>query len=441
MTGCHKVTDTQEARSFNYKRQLKGSALFKLGAVLATFIAMPIMIDYLGAELFGVWATMLTLLTWVMLFDLGIGNGLRNKITESLAINRHEVAAEYVSTAYGLVGLISLILFLVFLAANIWLPWQKVFNTILVPEKILSEAAVTLGFFIFFNFWISLINQVCQGLQKTSVMVFGQFLSNALALAFVFFLNRYAESSLVHMVWAYGLSLIISNSLLSILLFSARKEIRPRIALIDTGKVRALFSLGMRFFVIQLAVIVIFMSDKILITQLLGPQYVTSYEVIFKLFSVFTVLHGMVLAPLWPAYSDAHAKGDMDWIRKQLKKQMKFASLIFVMAILLALVGPFIVKLWIGEDGSAPHSLYMLFALFIIVSVWNNVFAYFVNAINELSVQLWTAILAGLLNIPLSIFLVKYVGMGVGGVVMATLLSLSIYSFIGPLQVLKIIKE
>ncbi|SFH78244.1 Membrane protein involved in the export of O-antigen and teichoic acid [Pseudomonas guineae] len=435
------MTDTQETRSFNYKKQLKGSAVFKLGAVLATFLAMPIMIDYLGAELFGVWATMLTLLTWVMLFDLGIGNGLRNKITESLAKKRPDTAAEYISTAYGLVGLISLMIFLVFLIGNVWLPWQKVFNTTSVPERILSEAVVTLGFFIFLNFWISLVNQVYQGLQKTSVMVFGQFLSNALALIFVFLLSVYTKGTLIFLIWAYGLSLILSNSILTIYLFSVHKEIRPKIILFDFGKVRALFSLGMRFFIIQLAVLVIFMSDKILITQLLGPQYVTSYEVIFKLFSVFTVLHAVVLAPLWPAYSDAHAKGDMDWIRKQLKKQIKFASLIFVMAILLALVGPLIVKLWIGEDGSAPHSLHMLFAFFIIVSVWNNVFAYFVNAINELSVQLWSAILAGLLNIPLSIFLVKYVGMGVGGVVMATLLSLSIYSFIGPLQVLKIIKE
>lgn len=435
------MTDTQKARSFNYKKQLKGSAVFKLGAVLANFLAMPIMIDYLGVELFGVWATMLTLLTWVMLFDLGIGNGLRNKITESLAKNRPDTASEYISTAYGLVGLISLVFFLVFLVANVWLPWQRVFNTTLVPEKILSEAAVTLGFFIFLNFWISLVNQIFQGLQKTSLMVLGQFLSNILALVFVFFLSVYTKNSLIFLVWAYGLSLVLSNGMLSIYLFGVHKEIRPKISLFDFGKVRALFSLGMRFFVIQLAVLVIFMSDKILIAQLLGPQYVTSYEVIFKLFSIFTVLHAMVLAPLWPAYSDAHVKGDMDWIRKQLKKQIKFALLIFVMAILLAVAGPMLVKLWIGEAGSAPHSLYILFALFIIVSVWNNIFAYFVNAINELSVQLWTAVFAGFLNIPLSIFLVKYVEMGVGGVVMGTLLSLSIYSFIGPLQVLKIIKE
>lgn len=435
------MTDTQKARSFNYKKQLKGSAVFKLGAVLANFLAMPIMIDYLGVELFGVWATMLTLLTWVMLFDLGIGNGLRNKITESLAKNRPDTASEYISTAYGLVGLISLVLFLVFLVANVWLPWQRVFNTTLVPEKILSEAAVTLGFFIFLNFWISLVNQIFQGLQKTSLMVLGQFLSNILALVFVFFLSVYTKNSLIFLVWAYGLSLVLSNGMLSIYFLSVHSEVRPKIALFDISKVSALFSLGMRFFIIQLAVLVIFMSDKILITQLLGPQYVTSYEVIFKLFSVFTVLHAMVLAPLWPAYSDAHAKGDMSWIRNQLKKQIKLGMLIFVLAILLALIGPLIVELWIGKNGTAPHSLYMLFALFVVVSVWNNIFAYFVNAINELSVQLWTAVLAGLLNIPLSILLVKYVGMGVGGVVVATLLSLSIYSFVGPLQVFRIIKS
>jgi len=428
------------ARSHNYLKQLKGSVLYKLGAILATFLAMPIMIKYMGVEQFGVWATMLTLITWVMLFDLGIGNGLKNKVSESLAQDLPHDAAGYITTAYGLIGVVSFLLFTVFLIASMWIPWQSVFNTQSISEITLKNSVITLSFFIFFNFWISLVNQVYHGLQKSSMVVLGQFISNALALLFVFILFKFTESSILLMVWAYGLALVSANVLLSINVFKTHKELKPNFDLFDKQKISPLLSLGVKFFIIQLAVLVIFMTDKIIITQVLGPEYVTPYEVLFKLFSVITIVHSIILAPLWPAYSDAYARGDFDWIRMAMTKQLKIALVLIAGAFVLVLIGPTIVQIWIGGDVNPTYSLYLLFALFIVVSVWNNVFAYFVNAVNVLNVQLNTAIVAALINIPLSVFLVKYLELGLQGIVLATILSLSIYALFGPIQVCRLLK-
>jgi O-antigen/teichoic acid export membrane protein len=429
-----------QARSNNYLKQIKGSVLYKIGAILATFLAMPIMIKYLGAEQFGVWATMLTLITWVMLFDLGIGNGLRNKVSESLAQNNDQQAAGYISTAYGLIGIISFLLFSLFLIASIWVPWQSVFNTQAISESMLKNAVITLSFFIFFNFWISLVNQVYHGLQKSSVVVLGQFLSNASALLLVFVLYKFTETSILKMVLAYGFSLVLANVLLSIALSKSHKGLRPTFAFFDKQKISPLLSLGIKFFVIQLAALVIFMTDKMIITQLLGPEQVTTYEVLFKLFSVIIVIHSLIIAPLWPAYSDAYVRGDLKWIRSTMKQQINISFALFGAAFLLALIGPDIVKFWIGEAVVATDSLYLLFALFIVFSVWSNVFAYFVNAVNKLNVQLATAVIAALINIPLSIFFVKYLELGLQGIILATILSLSIFALFGPIQVYKLLK-
>ena len=428
-----------KARSTNYLKQIKDSVLYKIGAIAATFLAMPIMIKYLGVEQFGVWATMLTLITWVMLFDLGIGNGLKNKISESLAKNNVNQATEYVSTAYGLVGVISFLLFTLFFVVNIWLPWQSIFNTEAISKSTLKYSVITLSFFIFFNFWISLVNQIYHGLQESSVVVLGQFISNVCALILVFLLYKFTESSMLMMVLAYGFSLVFANVLLSILVFR-KKVFLPKVGLFDKNKISPLLSLGVKFFIIQLAVLVIFMTDKIIITQLLGPEHVTPYEVLFKLFSVVTVIHGLILAPLWPAYSDAYQRGDLAWIRSIMKQQLKVAFVLIVIVFLLSVVGPFIVSVWIGDEIKAASSLYVLFALFIAFSVWSNIFAYFVNAVNKLNVQLYTAVLAALINIPLSIFLVKYLGLGLEGIILATIISLSIFAFFGPIQVFRLLK-
>jgi len=430
-----------KARSHNYFRQIKGSAVYKVGAIAATFLAMPIMIKYLGAEQFGVWATMLTLITWVMLFDLGIGNGLKNKVSESLAKDNSEQAAGYISTAYGLIGGISFILFSLFLLLSFWLPWQIIFNTQSISEIDLRQSVITLSFFIFFNFWISLVNQIYHGLQKSSTVVLGQFISNALALFSVFLLYQFTQPSIILMVIAYGLSIVTANLMLSVLVFKSHKELIPTYKVFDKKKISSLLSLGIKFFIIQVAVLVIFMTDKILITQLLGPEYVMPYEVLFKLFSVFTVIHGLMLAPLWPAYSDAYHKGDLNWISKNIKQQLKIAILLFIGAFALAALGPEIVKLWVGDEVIVSKRLYYLFAVFIVFSVWSNVFAYFVNAVNRLSVQLYTSIIAAILNIPLSIFLVNSLKLGLEGIILATIISLSIFALLGPIHVFKIISE
>ena len=186
------------------------------------------MIKYLGVEQFGIWSTMLTLIGWVMMFDFGIGNGLKNKISESLARNDTQKAAGFISTAYGLIGFISIFLFFTFFSISYYIPWQRVFNTQIISDDELRYAAVALSF---------------------------------------------------------------SNGLLSFLIFSSNVNLKPNLKSFDSKKVYSLLSLGVKFFVIQLAVIVIFMTDKIIITQLLGPENVTPYEVVFKLFSVFTIAY------------------------------------------------------------------------------------------------------------------------------------------------------
>lgn len=412
--------------------------LYKLAAVLATFITIPFMVSYLGAEKFGVWATMLTLISWVMLFDFGIGSGLKNKITESLGKNERKAAASYISTSYAVIGGISVLLFFFFSLAAYWAPWQRVFNTKTISESTLRTAVITLSFFVFLNFWISLVNQIYHGIQKSSIVVLGQFFSNTLALILVYLLHSFAEPSLIYIVIAYGVSLVTANAALSVFLFRRHKDFLPSPALFKKNQIEPLLSLGLKFFVIQFAVILIFMTDKILISQLLGPASVTPYEIVFKLFSVFTVFHSIVLTPLWPAYSDAYTKNDMVWIRKQLKRQIFIAIAIFFGAFVLVILGPTLIKIWIGDDIHISYLMYIFFGIFICVSVWSNVFAYFVNAIGRLNVQLSTAIIAALLNVPLSIIFVKVYGMGSEGILLATIISLSIYAVVGPIDVYRI---
>lgn len=426
--------DVSKERTHNYIRQLKGSVVYKGLAVAISFFAIPLMIHYLGQEQFGVWSTLLSIMSWIVFFDLGLGNGLRNKLAEAIAKNEFSEASRYVSSAYSLIGLISALSFALTATATIFIPWQRVFNISLIAEPVLRYTVLLSAFFVFMNFWISLINSVLNAVQKTSVVVLGQLLSNALSLFFVLVLTKITDSSLLYLAATYGLSLIASNILLSIWFYRKNKVLVPKFSL-DKEHIRPLVSVGMQFFTIQLAVLLIFTTDKMLITQLFGPQYVTQYDVVFKLFSIITIIHSLISVPLWSSYTDAYHRGDISWIKGILRKQLMIFGVIVLAVIILILIAKPVITMWIGRDLEVSMPLVVSVGAFVLVSTWNNVFANFVNGIGMVRPQLITSIFAMIINVPLAIFFVKYFNLGSYGIVLATCISLLFFAVVGPIQV------
>jgi O-antigen/teichoic acid export membrane protein len=235
--------------------------------------------------------------------------------------------------------------------------------------------------------------------------------------------------------------LVFSNIVISGWIYSKNRYLLPRLRFFRLSKAKGILNLGFQFFIIQVAVIVIFTTDKILITQLFGPEYVTSYDVVFKLFSVVSILYTLMVGPLWSAYSDAYHRKDIKWIKNALKNQLKTYSIIFFVIVVMIFLARPIILLWTGHDYGSNIKLIICIAIFILVSTWNNIFAYFVNATNHLKVQLITAIIAIFANIPLSILLVKFFKFNVHGIVIATSVSLSLFSFCGPIQVYLILRD
>ena len=306
-------------RTRNYLFQIKGTVVYKALAMGASFLSIPLMIHYLGTEQFGVWSTLLTVMSWIVFFDLGIGNGLRNMVAETLAKNEQKEAANYIASGYSLIGLIALGLLVFGTTASFALHWQIIFNTQSVAETTLRHTVQIALFFIVLNFWIGLIGALLGAIQKTSMTALGQLISNIASLLLVYILSKTTNASMSYLAAAYGVSMVTANAVLSLWFYHHHSELRPKLYF-DKQHIHPLLSVGVQFFVIQLAVLVIFTTDKMLITQLFGPQFVTQYEVVFKLFSLISLVHTLISAPLWSAYTEAYQRRDMAWIKNMLKQ-------------------------------------------------------------------------------------------------------------------------
>jgi O-antigen/teichoic acid export membrane protein len=433
------TADVSKERTRNYLHQIKGAVVYKAVAMLASFLTIPMMIRYLGQEQFGVWSTLLTIMSWIVFFDLGVGNGLRNKVAEALARNDKLEAANYIASGYSLIGLIALVLWALVTGISFFVPWQAVFNTQAIPEATLRLSVQVAVFFVVLNFWIGLISPILGSIQKTAMTALGQLISNVFALLFVFVMTKTINATVADLAFSYGISLIIANIGLSWWFYQVHPALRPK-PYLDKQHISPLLSVGLQFFTIQMAVLIIFTTDKILITQLIGPEYVTQYDVVFKLFSLITFAHTLISAPLWSAYTDAYHRNDMIWIKQMLHKQlMIFVGIILTVIMMGFLIEP-VVFLWIGPELKVSQPLVISIGIFVLVSSWNNIYAMFLNGVGIIKLQLYNSLVAMVINIPLAIFFVKWCNFGLSGVVLATIVSLSLAAVALPIQVNQIIR-
>lgn len=434
------TTDISKERSRNYRHQIKGAIVYKVGVLLAQFLTIPIMIHYLGQEQFGVWSTLLSIMSWVLVFDLGVGNGLRNKVAETLARNDKAEAGKYIASGYTLIGLIAFAIWAVMTGASFFVPWQSFFNTQAISEATLRLTVQVAVFFVVLNFWIGLISAILGAVQKTAMNALGKLISNLSALLFVYVLTKTTEANITYLALSYGISLVIANIGLSWWFYQGHAELRPK-PYFDKQHISPLLSVGMQFFIIQIAGLVMFTTDKILITQLLGPEYVTQYDVVFKVFNLISAVHMLISTPLWSAYTDAYHRCDMAWIKRMLHKQLLiFIGIIAAICLMGLLIKP-IIALWIGHEMPVSQSLVTSIGLFFLVSTWNNIYAMFVNGVGKIKLQLYTAVVAMVINIPLAIYFVKWLDLGLSGVVLANVVSLSLSAIALPIQVNQIIRK
>ncbi|MQY78288.1 MAG: oligosaccharide flippase family protein [Bacteroidetes bacterium] len=424
-----------ETRTKVIKRHISLTFVYKVLAIGLSYFLVPLTINYLDIEQYGIWMTLLSVMSWVVFFDIGLGNGLRNKLTEALSVNDIKLAKTYVSTAYIAISFIALLFFVILLAMLPVINWNKIFNTASVSNAELLKLVFVVGFFFLFNFVLSLCNQMFYAYQEASLTTMRQVLLNLIALVLIYILIRYTSGRLLYLGACYGLSMAASNLVMIYYFFKKHKEVIPSLKWIDLNKIKDIATLGIKFFIIQIAALVIFATDNMIITQVLGPAEVTPYNVVFKLFAIITFGYGIINAPIWSAYTNAYRTGDTKWMKNTLKQVKMIMIPIMIVVIILIALARGIVNFWVGPQMKFSSLLVILTGIYVVIQVWSSIHATFVNGIGNIKVQMYSAILAGVINIPLSIYFSKYLSMGTPGVILGTIISMSLFAIIGPIQI------
>ncbi len=415
--------------------------VIKGGGMLISLLLVPLTIDYLSKDTYGTWLTISSIVTMLTFMDIGVGNGLRNKFSEAVANQDTTLARAYVSTSYAIFSAIQLSLIGVFLLVVWYIPWQRIFNTQLDIHQLQTVVLLTV-IAMAIKLVLDVLSYILFALQEPSLPGLITFLSNALILIGTYTLTRYTDANLVYLAAVTALSPILVLLISGIVLYQNRLRLyRPTFRLVNLKYAGSLLSLGYKFFIIQMAVILVFYTDNLIITQLFGPSEVTTYNVAFRYFNAINTLFAIAITPYWSAFTEAFVKNDTVWMNRTYNYLRRLWLGLVTIVILMILIADPIYSAWIGNRVIVPHMLNVCMGIFVVISCWNSVAIAVVNGSGKVRLQLYYSIISALINVPLAILFGRTLHMGSAGVILATGVSLLIGSVFSALQANKLISN
>jgi len=409
-------------------------------SILINFIYVPLCIDYLDKERYGIWLTIVSLTSMFSFLDIGFGSGLKNRLAEALALKDIKLARNYVSTTYAILTIIIFFASIAFYFINPYIQWDKLLNTkSALPQELNLLALIVFGSF-FINFVIRIIENVLVANQYTALSSVVAPISNLISLVIIFILTKTTHGSLIYLGMVLGFVPLIVYFLLSVILYRTKfKDFSPSLKYIQFKYVRILMSLGLRFFIIQISGLVLFQSSNIIISHYLGPQQVIPYNLAYRYFSMLNFAFAIIIAPFWPAYTEAWTLKDIDWIKRTIKSLLKIWLVIFGAGIIMLICSDWFYKIWVNGRIKVPLILSLLVMVYFFVYTFGGVYNMFINGAGKLKVQMISLLISTFVFFPLAYFFIKVMALGVNGLVLATIISNFYSPFIAPIQYYKLI--
>lgn len=399
------------ARSSLVRKNIVMSFLIKGCSGLIQLLLVPMTLFCLGNYENGIWMTISSMLVWIDSLDIGLGNGMRNRLAQELAHNDLHEARISVSSVYGMLGIIivpATILMLLFVnTIDLYSALNVDANIIGDLQEVLSLSIV----FVAFTFIFKAVGNVYMALQLPAVNNALVMAGQALVLVVVLVFRYTGIHSLLLVSIAYTLCpLIVYLIAFPITFHVVCPALRPSLRMFRWKEVCLLLNSGIKFFILQICGVILFMSSNIIISRLFSPSFVTPYQIAYKYFSIVILLFTIIVTPYWSAATDAWERKDKGWIRSSMRKIQRIITCFAVMLLLMVVVSNPVYKLWVGSGVQVPLLMSALMALYVFVIVFSMSYSYILNGLGVLNLQLICTVVAAVVYVPLAVVLSHVIG-------------------------------
>ena len=377
--------------------------------ILVSFVSVPLTIGYLGPERYGAWIAIGSVLAWLQLADLGLGNGLTNAITAAVGKNRPDRVRIYVSSGIAALACASLLMGVVGAIAWRFINWGDVLGV--HEPRARAEVGVAIALacvFSLINFPLTLIGRIYLAFQKGALAGYWGAAGNVVSLATLILVTR-SNGGLPLLVFAtagVGLALTLASGVW--LFVRHHPEAAPHPAHVRAEAVREVGRTGVMFFLIQVLALIAFQTDNLVIAHYLSAAQVAPYNMVYKLFGYTTVLQSLVFSYIWVAFGDAIARGDIIWVRKAFHTSLIGGTAVTALAVVpLSVIAVPFIHWWTGGKITPGLDLVLWMAAWSVINAFTQAVASLLAAANHMKIQLIYSLISSVLNVGLSVVLVR----------------------------------
>lgn len=390
------------------KRNIFVSFAIKGLFLVLGFFSYPLYMRYFDNEnVLGVWLTILSIVSMIILFDFGFGNGLRNKLIKPLIDNDVERQNKLITSTYFSTVIMSIVVFGILLSLILSFDMNSLMgiDSAIISSHVLKISLIIVVASICLEFSLKNVTVILQALQK-------QALANLFALISTISLMMFSliavidspESKLLAISIFYAIIVnipLILGTLLVLKKYFPRYKVKK--SDLSWLTVREVALLGIGFFLIQLMLLAINSTNELMISNFYGSNVTVVYTDYNKLIQIIISLFATITLPYWSMVTKMKEQHDNAGINRLIKKLMIFVA-IFV--VILALVGVFfqpLLDIWLGERSITVDTktliYFMIFALlWILVLSFSSV----ANGLSIIKRQIILYALAAIVKISLA---------------------------------------
>lgn len=433
----------KDNRNISIFKNAFGIGLLKLVNLAVSFLTVRLFLDVLGAESYGFWLTLSSVVSWITLVDFGLGNGLQNRLSILLANNNIEESKIEIGTTFITLGIILGTTLLFFIPVNYIVDWNIIFNSTLENELIKFIIILTISSVVL-QLILKLSLAILFAYQKTVLMDLVYSTINLAVYLSIYsaFKFKIFDDNLITIAVISGILPIIILFVTSyVIFFVFYNRLLPNKTHIQFSRSKKILNLGFKFLIFQLFGLVMYATDNILISYFLDSSYVVKYQVPIKLFGMLSFGLSIFIMPFWSSATKAFQKGEFDWIKKSIKNLSYLLVFIFFCGILLLFLSDFIYNIWLSNSIQIPFFLSVLSFTYVFINCIGTVSNTIINASGKLTVLVYTSIVSLIINIPLSFLFVKYFNLGLNGIVVANIISFVLFVGVSVIQCEKLINQ
>jgi O-antigen/teichoic acid export membrane protein len=433
----------KDHRNLSIFKNSFGIGLLKLVSLVVSFLTVRLFLKILGAESYGFWLTLSSVVSWITLVDFGLGNGLQNRLSVLLANNNIQEAKTEIGTTFVTLSMILGSVLLFFIPINYIIDWNIIFNSTLENKLIKFIIFITITSVVL-QLILKLSLAVLFAYQKTVLMdlVYSTTTLTVYLLIYLAFkLEVYGDNLITIAVISGVLPIIILCIASYAIFFVFYKKLLPNKTHIQFSKSKKILNLGFKFLVFQLFGLVMYATDNVLISYFLGSGFVVQYQVAIKLFGMLSFGLSIFIMPFWSSVTKAFQKGEFDWIKKSLKNLGYLLGFLFLCGVLLLSVSNFIYEIWLANTIKISFSLSVLCFIYICINCIGTVSNTIINASGKLTVLVYASIVSLIINIPLTFLFVKYFDLGLNGIVLANIISFVLFVGVSVIQCEKLVNQ